>query len=139
MNKYMLIALKLAEKAFKSGEVPIGAVIVENGKIIGTGYNKKEKCNDVTMHAELIAIRKACRKKKTWHLNNCEIYVTVEPCLMCIGAIQQSHIKKIYFSTHNPKFGYTKYNIAQEIEFEFGLEKANSIELLKTFFNNKRK
>ena len=97
MEKYMKIALKEAMKAEKHGDVPIGAVIVRNSKIIAKGHNKKEKKQMVTRHAEIEAVEKACKKLKTWHLEDCEIYTTVEPCVMCYGAIEQARIKKIIY------------------------------------------
>ena len=86
-EKYMKIALKQAEKALKYNEVPVGCVIVKNNKIIAKAYNKKEKTKNVIQHAEIIAISKACKKIKNWRLDNCEIYITMEPCMMCSGAI----------------------------------------------------
>ena len=97
MEKYMLLALKEAKKAEKHGDVPIGTIIIKNNKVISKGHNKKEKKQNVTRHAEIEAIEKACRKMKTWHLEECEIYTTVEPCTMCYGAIEQARIKKIVF------------------------------------------
>lgn len=137
MEKYMDVALKLALKAFKKGDVPVGAVVVENNKIIGKGYNKRHKKQNITKHAELIALEQACKKKKTWHLNNCEIYVTLEPCMMCMGAIKQSHIKKIYFATENQKPEYNKIN-NNDFIIEKGIKKDQSMLLLKNFFKNKR-
>lgn len=138
MNKYMLEAIKLAKKAYKKGEVPVGAVIVEKNKIIARGYNCKIHNNDVTAHAEIVAIRSACKKKHTTYLNDCEIYVTLEPCMMCVGAIIQSHIKTIVYSTKSYKYGYldkidkSKINI---INIESSYETTN---LLQKFFENKR-
>ena len=95
MNEYyMKIAIKQANKALKYNEVPVGAIIVKNNKIIAKAYNKKEKSNDSTKHAEIIAISKACKKFKNWRLDDCILYVTMEPCMMCSGAIEQSRIKK---------------------------------------------
>ena len=141
-EKYMNIAIKQAEKAYKKNEVPIGAVIVKNNKIIAKAYNKKEKTKTVTKHAEIIAIEKACKKLKTWHLNDCELYTTVEPCLMCSGAIIQSRIKKVYCATKNEKFGelnniVSNYNL--KIKIQYGLLKDKSVQLLQKFFNQKRK
>ena len=140
--KYMTIALKEAQKAFDINEVPIGAVIVKNNKIISKAHNKKEKTNKVTAHAELLAIEKACKKLKTWHLNDCILYTTVEPCLMCTGAIIQSRISKVYCSIKNDKFGELE-NIKQinnlNINIEYGLLSDQSTEILKIFFNSKRK
>ena len=102
MNEYyMKMALNLAKKALKYNEVPVGAIIVKDGKIIAKAYNKKEKTHNVTKHAEIIVISKACRKLKNWRLENCEIYVTMEPCMMCSGAIEQSRLKKIVYGVKN--------------------------------------
>lgn len=98
-NKYMNIAIKEAKKAYKHNEVPVGAVIVENDKIIAKAYNKKDKTKIVTKHAEIIAIEKACRKNKNWRLNNCSIYITLKPCCMCAGAINQARFKKVVYGT----------------------------------------
>ena len=106
---YMNIALKEAEKALKYNEVPVGAVIVKNNKIISKAYNKREKSKNTIKHAEIIAISKACKKLKNWRLEDCEIYVTMEPCMMCSGAIEQSRIKKIVYGIKNENYGYTNY------------------------------
>lgn len=107
MNEnYMKHAIKEAKKALKKGDVPIGAIIVENGIIIAKAHNCKEDKNKATGHAEIEVINKACRKKKSWRLDECELYVTMEPCLMCAGAILQSRIKKVIYGINNEKFGY---------------------------------
>ena len=136
MDKYyMSVALEEARKAFKYNEIPVGAVIVKNGKIISKAYNKREKTHDVTMHAEIIAISKACKKLKNWRLEDCTIYVTMEPCMMCCGAIEQSRISKVVYGTANENFGNIKNihvkNISQECETECR-------ELVTEFFKNKR-
>jgi tRNA(adenine34) deaminase len=102
---YMNVAYKEALKALKIDEVPVGAVIVKDNKIIAKGYNKKEMNNNVLGHAELIAISKACKKLGTWRLSGCEIYVTLEPCSMCLSALIQSRIGKIYYGAIDPKSG----------------------------------
>lgn len=102
---YMQEALKEAKKAFDLDEVPIGAIIIKEGKIIGTGYNLKEHNNDVTEHAEIRAIKEASNYLGDWRLNGCEMYVTVEPCVMCAGAIIQSRISKLYIGTFNKDMG----------------------------------
>lgn len=96
---YMKLALKEARKAYKHNEVPVGAIIVSNGKIIAKGNNQRENSGDVTKHAELIAIRKASKKKKDWRLNDCAMYVTLFPCPMCASAIVQSRISKLVIGT----------------------------------------
>ena len=96
---YMKLALKEARKAYKHNEVPVGAIIVSNGKIIAKGNNQRENSGDVTKHAELIAIRKASKKKKDWRLNDCTMYVTLFPCPMCASTIIQSRISKLVIGT----------------------------------------
>ena len=108
MDEFINEAFKEAQKAYKRDEVPVGAVIVKNGKIIARGYNQKEKSKNAIKHAEIIAIEKACKKLKNWHLDGCELYVTLEPCLMCCGAIIQSRIKKIYYGVKSDRFGYVE-------------------------------
>ena len=100
-DKYMTIAIKEALKAYKKNEVPVGCVIVKNNKIIAKAHNLKEKKQTVTAHAELIAINKATKKLHNWRLNDCVMYVTLQPCPMCSSAIKQSRIKKIYYSLDN--------------------------------------
>lgn len=142
MDKFMIEALKEAKKAYKKNEVPIGAVIVKNDKIIARAYNKKEKSNIATQHAEILAIDKACRKVKNWRLNDCTIYVTVEPCIMCCGAIIQSRIKKIVYGISNKNYGGVE-SIATvldktNISIEKGIMQNECLSILKKFFNKKR-
>ena len=134
MDKYMEIALKEAKKALKTDDVPVGAVIVENGKIIAKAHNTKEKKKIVTRHAEINAVEKACKKKKNWYLNDCEMYVTLEPCKMCMGALEQARIKKVIYAAPRDKIDNLK---KPEVKQGKGVE--NSQELLKFFFKNKRK
>ena len=145
MNEYMKIALLEAKKSLKYGDVPVGAIIVKNGKIIAKACNEKEKKKNAIKHAEIIVIEKACKKLKTWHLDDCDLYVTLEPCLMCCGAIIQSRIKNIYYSTESKKFGYVesinelfndKNNHTPNVYS--GLEKEQSAKLLIDFFKDKR-
>lgn len=141
-EKYMNIALIEAKKAYKKNEVPIGCIIVKNNKIISKAYNKKEKTNVVTKHAEIIAIEKACKKLKTWHLNDCILYTTVEPCLMCTGAIIQSRMKKVVYATENEKYGSLNKIVKEsksKLEIERNILTEKSIALLQNFFNKKRK
>ena len=142
MKKYMLEALKEADKAFKLGEVPIGAVIVKDGKIISRAFNKKESSNLATSHAEILAINKACKKLNNWRLLDCTLYVTVEPCLMCCGAIIQSRIKKVVYGTSNEYYGAVesidntlkKYNI----EVENNILQNECSNIMKEFFKKRR-
>lgn len=140
MNIYMMEALKEANKAYKEGDVPVGCVIVYNNKIIAKAHNKKEKTNDAVAHAEILAIKKACKKMKTWRLERCEIYITMEPCLMCSGAIIQSRINKVYYGIKNPSFGGSKYIklYNKKIEFEENVMKDECQYLIKKFFEEKR-
>lgn len=147
MEKYMLEALKEAQKSLKYDDVPVGAVIVENDKIISRGYNKKEKKKSAILHAEIIAINKACKKKKDWHLDNCTLYVTMEPCLMCCGAIIQSRIKKVVYGCKNEKFGHIEsidkvLNNPKSnhfVEIEKGLLEDKCRVIVQKFFKAKRK
>jgi len=138
--KYMKIAFIEAQKAYKLGEVPVGAIIVKNGKIIGKGYNKKEKTKSTIMHAEIIAINKACKKNKDWRLNECEMYVTLEPCMMCMGAIVESRIKKVYCGIENKKSHQYNQKICNDenINIEYGILENDILIQVKNFFNNIR-
>ena len=146
-EKYMKEALKQAQKAYDLGEVPVGAVIVKDGKIIGRGYNSKEKKYDTTKHAEIIAIQKASKKMKSWRLNNCEMYVTLEPCSMCAGAIIQARIKKVYIGAMDYKTGAcgSVLNLFDDFKFNHYVENENGIlkngceNILKEFFKELRK
>lgn len=102
---YMDYAIEEGEKALEKGEIPVGAVIIKNGIIIGKGYNRKEGSKDPTAHAEIMAIKEACKNQGDWRLNGCEMYVTLEPCPMCAGAILQSRISKLYIGTFNKDMG----------------------------------
>ena len=93
----MNLALEMAKKAYKKDEVPIGAVIIKNNKVIAKGYNKREKTQNAILHAEVDAIIKACKKLKSWRLDDCEMYVTLKPCPMCAGAIVNARIKTVYY------------------------------------------
>ena len=104
-EKYMREAIRLAKKAAALKEVPIGCVIVHDGKIIGRGYNRRTIDKNVLAHAEIVAIRKACRAIGDWRLEECTMYVTLEPCQMCSGAIVQSRMKKVVIGCMNPKAG----------------------------------
>ena len=139
MEKYMVIALKEAKKAEKYGDVPVGAVIVKNNKVIAKGHNKKEKKKIVTRHAEIEVIEKACKKLKTWHLDDCVIYVTIEPCTMCYGAIEQARIKTIIYGADNEKFGYiNKKNHNDKIKIKSGILEKECSQIIKKFFLKKR-
>lgn len=137
-NEYMNEALNLAKIAMSEDEVPIGAVVVYEGKIIGIGYNQKNQNNKITSHAEIIAIENASIYLNSWNLSKTELYTTLEPCLMCFGAIKQSRIDKVYVGAQgnrNKDYCYSKYI---EKEFETGMMEKESQNLLKDFFTNKR-
>lgn len=102
---YMEEALFEADQAGLIGEVPIGAVIVHDGKIVGRGHNLREHANDATLHAEVRAIEEACATLKSWRLEDCQLYVTIEPCLMCSGAIINARIPEVYYGARDPKAG----------------------------------
>ena len=125
-----------AYKALKNNEIPVGAVIVKYNKIISQACNKKENECDVTKHAELIAISKASKKIKNWRLEECTLYTTMEPCMMCSGAIEQSRIKKIVYGTKNEKYGSTEKIKGIEIISQICEEECT--DLIKSFFKNKR-
>jgi tRNA(adenine34) deaminase len=143
-------ALKEASKAKKIGEVPIGAVITCYGKIIARGFNRCIILSDPTAHAEIIALRKAAKKLNNYRLRNCFIYVTIEPCAMCIGALVNARIKKIIFGAYDVKSGACKsvFKIAKSkklnhrIEFDGGKEKylnQECADIIKNFFKKRRK
>ena len=145
-EKYMMEAIKEAKKSLLSDDVPVGAIIVLNNKIIARGHNMKEKYNDPTKHAEIVAIKKATRKLNDWYLKDCIMYVTMEPCLMCAGALIQSHIKKVVYGAKNDRFGYVdsiekilnnkKNN--HIIKVEGNILASESKKLLQEFFKGKR-
>lgn len=140
---YMNLALKEAKKAIKYGDIPIGCVIVMNNKIISKAYNKKEFNNNPIKHAEIIAIEKASKKLNTWHLDNCTLYTTMEPCLMCAGAILQSRISKIVYGLPNNNFGEVTSNNKifknnKKIKIIGCICKDESKSLVQNFFKNIR-
>jgi tRNA(adenine34) deaminase len=142
----MGIALKEAKRAFFKGEIPVGAVIVKNGKVIAKAYNKKETSFDPTSHAEINVIKKACKKLGNWRLDGCSIYVTVEPCLMCLGAIISSRIDKIIYGVSEKKMGaiesfYEKIDLSKyskKIDIKSGVLEKECKSLLKEFFKSLR-
>lgn len=144
---FMKEAIKEAKKAYKKKEVPVGAIIVKNGEIIARGYNCKEEKSDATKHAEIIAIQKACKKNNSWRLTDCEMYVTLEPCSMCAGAIIQSRIKKIYIGAMDPKTGsagsvlnlFKDYKFNHEVDVEYEICTDICEKMLKDFFKELRK
>ena len=145
-EEYIKAAIDVSDNTKASDDVPIGAVIVKGGEIIATGYNKREATGDATAHAEIVAIREACEKLGGWHLDGCEIYVTLEPCPMCMGAIVNSRIKKVVFGAKDAKagacgsvFNFNSYPLNHKPEIVSGVMENESRELLSEFFAKKRK
>ena len=144
--KYIKEALKQAEKAKKKDEVPVGAVLVHEGKVIARGHNRNIDINDPTAHAEIIAIREACKKFKYHRLNGCKLYVTLEPCSMCVGALVLARVSEIIFGAYDPKTGAcgSVFNIANNkklnhrIKVTGGVLEKDCSVMLKDFFKNKR-
>ena len=128
-EKFMKEAIKQAKKAYDKEEIPVGAVIVKDGKIIARGYNKKEEKKDTTQHAEIIAIQKASRKIGAWRLQDCEMYVTLEPCAMCTGALIQARLKRVYIGTMDPKTGAcgSVLNLLEDYKFNHKVEVETNI------------
>lgn len=146
-EKYMREAVRQAKKAYAIGEVPIGCVIVHNDRIIGRGYNRRTTDGNTLAHAELIAIRKACRKMGDWRLEGCTMYVTLEPCQMCSGAIVQSRMDRVVVGCMNPKAGCagSVLNLLQMEEFNHQAELTTGVlgeecsRMMKEFFRELRK
>lgn len=146
-EKFMKEALKEAKKAYDKLEVPVGCVIVKDDKIIAHGHNLKETKFDTTKHAEIIAIQKASKKLKSWRLLDCDMYVTLEPCSMCAGAIINSRIKNLYIGTLDEKTGaagsvlnlFEDYTFNHKVNVEKGILKKDCEKILKDFFKELRK
>ena len=150
-EKFMKEALKQAKKAYDKLEVPVGAVIVKDNKVIARAYNQKETKFDTTKHAEIIAIQKASKKLKSWRLIDCDLYVTLEPCTMCAGAIINARIRKVYFGAVDEKTGAvgSKLNLFKDYTFNHKVDYENNIlndkcrDILSKFFielrNNKKR
>ncbi len=142
MNK----AILEAEKAYDMEEVPVGAVVVKDGKIIGKGFNQKESAKDATKHAEILAINEACKTLDTWRLTGCTMYVTLEPCAMCAGALVNSRIENLIIGASDPKTGAcgSIFNIVNEeklnhrVKVKFGVMEDECSTMLKEFFRNLR-
>ncbi len=139
-------ALKEAEKAYNINEVPVGAVVVKDGEIIARGYNTRERDKNPLCHAEINAINNAAKKLGKWRLSDCEIYVTLEPCPMCAGAILQAKIKRVIFGGYEEKFGSvgSKFNLFYDNKFNHdvlftgGVLEKECTQIIKSFFENKR-
>ena len=146
-EKYMRAAVREAKKAYALGEVPIGCVIVQNDRIIARGYNRRNTEGNTLAHAELAAIRKASKKTGDWRLEDCTLYVTVEPCPMCAGAIVQARIPKVVFGTRNSKAGCSgsvldvlhEPKLNHQVETEEGILQEECAEIMRRFFRRFRK
>lgn len=139
-------ALEEAQKAFAKDEVPVGAVIVRNGEIIAAAHNNRELSKDATAHAEILAIREACEVLGGWRLLDCDMYVTLEPCSMCSGAILQARIERLYIGTMDTKGGaagsilnlFEDYHFNHKTEVVKGILEAECSQILKQYFKRKR-
>ena len=142
---YMIEALKEAQIALEEGEVPVGAVVVRDGRIIGRGHNKRERELDISGHAEISAMKEAAKQLGRWALDGCAIYVTLEPCLMCAGAIKQARVRSLHCAAKDERYGAesayhlfsSKDAYASPLVY-FGEEEAKSASLLNRFFANQR-
>lgn len=144
-RKFMQRALSLASKAYEKGEVPVGAVIVKNGEIIGEGYNMREQKQNALSHAEIEAINSACKNSGSWRLDGCEMYVTLEPCPMCAGAIINSRIKTLIFGAYDNKMGSIDSVInlcalpyPHKVEIYGGIMEDECLSVLQRFFKELR-
>ena len=141
---YMSLAMRQAEEAFDADEVPVGAIVVCNGKIIGTGYNQTETLNDVTAHAEMIALTAAANNLGGKYLPQCTLYVTVEPCIMCAGALGWSQIGRVVYGASDQKRGFTKFckdgisPLHPKTIVTKGIMEEEAAELMREFFKKKR-
>ena len=135
---FMKLAISEGEKSLKYSDVPVGAVIVKDGRVLSRAHNLKEKKKSCICHAEILAIHKASKKIKNFRLNDCEIYITKEPCIMCMGAILSARIKKIYFGANDKRFGTINFakenNFNHKCEYEGGVLKEECEKLLSSFF-----
>ena len=146
-EKFMKDALKEAKKAYQKDEVPVGAVIVKDGKIISRAYNLKESKKDTTCHAEILAIKKASKRLESWRLEGCSMYVTLEPCPMCTGALIQARIDKVVIGTMDYKTGAcgsvlnlsNDYKFNHKLDIETGIMKEECEKILQDFFKDLRK
>ena len=143
-REFMALALHEAKAALSQGEVPVGAIIVKDGTIIAKGCNTREQDNDISGHAEIVALKKAAKALGHWNLEGCQMYVTLEPCLMCAGAILQSRLSYLCFAAKDEKEGaiVSRYHVYDGVKhaplIAFGCEEEAASELLKSFFASRR-
>ncbi|MBR3885923.1 MAG: nucleoside deaminase [Clostridia bacterium] len=144
-EKFMKKAMDLAKKAYEADEVPVGAVIVKDGKVLASAFNKRESSFDATAHAEILAIRKACKKLGDFRLLGTEMYVTLEPCVMCTGAILNSRIENVYFGAYISNGSISADELAKRAElnhktnFYGGFLEQENANLVSSYFKEKRK
>lgn len=146
-DAYMRAALTLAQCAWDAGEVPVGAVVVKDGEIIGRGFNQPITSNDPTTHAEIVALREAAQHVKNYRLVDCALYVTLEPCMMCVGAMLHARLKRVVFGAHDPKTGVCgsiidlpkEEKLNHHTTFEGGVLRDECSAMLKAFFQSRRK
>ncbi|MBE7034207.1 MAG: nucleoside deaminase [Ruminococcaceae bacterium] len=145
-NKFMKIALQEAQKAIEEGEMPVGAVVVKDGEVIATGHNVRNELHDPTLHAEIVAIRKACEILEDWRLTDCDLYVTLEPCVMCSGTIINSRMRSVYFGAYDPEYGaaggridlFSKAYFGSNTSVYGGIMEEECSSMLKNFFASLR-
>lgn len=145
-NKFMKIALEEARSAIAEGEMPVGAVVVQDGEVISQGHNIRNAKCDPTLHAEIVAIRAACEKLGDWRLTDCDLYVTLEPCVMCSGAIINSRMKSVYFGAYDPEYGaaggridlFSKSYFGSNTGVYGGIMEEECTSMLKCFFDSLR-
>lgn len=145
-NKFMKIALSEAQKAIEEGEMPVGAVVVKDGEVISVGHNVRNELHDPTLHAEIVAIRKACEILEDWRLTDCDLYVTLEPCVMCSGAIINSRMRSVYFGAYDPEYGgaggridlFSKAYFGSNTTVYGGIMEDECSSMLKNFFASLR-
>ena len=147
VNYFMKLALNEAKQAAWIGEVPIGALVVQNGHVIGTGHNLREHSQNALDHAEILAIQEACQTLHSWRLDDCDLYVTVEPCLMCAGAMINARIRHLYYGTDDPKAGAVKslyqvlsdQRLNHQVAVTGGIDQRQAAEQMRDFFRKARK
>lgn len=144
-KEFMSLALEQAKIAFANGDVPVGAVIVRNDEVVACAYNERELKKDASAHAEVLAIRSACERLCRWRLSDCEMYVTLEPCTMCAGALLNARLGKLYYALKDPRSGafgsvlnLNSYPLLHKIYAEGGLCEEESARLLRDFFEKLR-
>ena len=145
-NKFMKIALSEAQKAIAEGEMPVGAVVVKDGEVIAVGHNIRNEKHDPTLHAEIVAIRKACEKLHDWRLSDCDLYVTLEPCVMCSGAIINARMHSVYFGAYDAEYGgaggridlFSKSYFGSNTKVYGGIMEDECTSMLKNFFASLR-